>query len=89
MLITVALLISPAAFHQLTEKGQESVALHQFTAYVMEMALLPFALALGAKVYLTALAINGTLRDAIFGVTITFSARFLVWTRAPATQTLL
>ena len=52
MLITVALLISPAAFHQLTEKGQDSLALHQFTTYVMEMALLPFAFALGANVYL-------------------------------------
>ncbi len=74
MLITLALLVSPAAFHQLTEKGQDSVALHQFTTHVMEVALLPFALALGANVYLPAIAINGTITGAIFGVTITFLA---------------
>src|SRR5271165_6297038 len=74
MLITVALLISPAAFHQLTERGQDSVVLHQFTTHVMEMALLPFALALGANVYIPAVAINGTITGAIFGVTITFLA---------------
>jgi Family of unknown function (DUF6328) len=74
MLITVALLISPAAFHQLTERGQDSIALHQFTTHVMEMALLPFALALGANVYLPAVAINGTITGAVFGVTITVLA---------------
>jgi len=74
MLITVALLISPAVFHQLTQRGQDSVALHQFTTHVMEMALLPFAFALGANVYLPAVAINGPITGAIFGVTITFLA---------------
>ena len=74
MLISVALLISPAAFHQLTERGQDSVALHQFTTHVMEMALLPFAFALGANVYLPAVAVNGTITGAIFGVTITLLA---------------
>jgi uncharacterized protein DUF6328 len=74
MLVAVALLISPAAFHQLAERGQDSVALHQFTTHVMEMALLPFAFALGANVYLPAAAINGTITGVIFGVTITFLA---------------
>jgi hypothetical protein len=74
MLITVALLISPAAFHHPTEKGQDSLALHQFTTHVMEMALLPFAFALGANICLPAVAINGTITGVIFGVTITFLA---------------
>jgi hypothetical protein len=76
VLLTVALLISPAALHQLTEKGQDSVALHRFTTHVMEMALLPFALALGANVYLPAVAIDGTITGAIFGVTVTLLALF-------------
>jgi Family of unknown function (DUF6328) len=74
MLLTLALLISPAAFHQLTEKGQDSVALHRFTTHIMEMALLPFALALGANIYLPAVAINGAMTGAIFGVTATLLA---------------
>ncbi len=87
MLITVALLISPAAFHQLTERGEDSLALHQFTTHVMEMALLPFAFALGANVYLPAVAINGTTTGAIFGVTISFLALVFWYPRALATQT--
>jgi type III secretory pathway component EscS len=76
MLLALALLISPAAFHQLTEKGEDSVALHKFTTHVMEMALLPFAVALGANVYLPAVAINGTMTGAIFGVAVTLLAVF-------------
>ena len=76
MLLTLALLISPAAFHQLTARGQDSTALHRFTTHVMEIALLPFALALGANVYLPAVAVNGTVTGAIFGVTVTLLALF-------------
>jgi hypothetical protein len=76
MLLTLALLISPAAFHQLTEKGQDSVALHRFTTHIMEMALLPFALALGANIYLPAIAVDGAVTGAIFGVTATLLALF-------------
>jgi Na+/proline symporter len=74
MLLAVALLISPATFHQLAEKGQDSVALHRFTTHVMEMALLPFALALGASLYLPAAAVNGTITGVVFGVSVTLLA---------------
>jgi Family of unknown function (DUF6328) len=67
MLIAVTLLISPAALHQISGRGQDSVALHRFTMHVMEMALLPFAFALGVNVYIPAVA--DTRRN--FRVTIT------------------
>jgi hypothetical protein len=44
MLFTLALLFSPAAFHQIAESGEDSFRLHGFATRVMEMALLPFAL---------------------------------------------
>jgi hypothetical protein len=56
---------------QISGRGQDSVALHRFTTHVMEMALLPFAFALGVNVYIPAVAINGTIPGAISGVTIT------------------
>lgn len=59
LLITICLLISPAAFHQLTESGTDTVRLHDFTTHVMEAALLPFALGLGADVYVPAGEILG------------------------------
>jgi hypothetical protein len=51
LLITIGLLIWPAAFHQLAERGNDSARLHGFTTHVMEAALLPFALGMGAEMY--------------------------------------
>jgi hypothetical protein len=51
MLFTLVLLLSPSAFHQLAESGEDSIRLHRFATRVMEVALLPFALGLGARTY--------------------------------------
>jgi Family of unknown function (DUF6328) len=74
MLVTLVLLISPAAYHQIVDKGSDSVPLHQFTTHVMEAALLPFAIALGANLYIPAEKINGAHTGAIFGLAMTFLA---------------
>src|ERR1700676_548649 len=68
MLFTLALLLSPAAFHQLAESGGDSLRLHGFATRVMEVALLPFALGLGANVYIPADAINGGATGLGFGL---------------------
>lgn len=54
LLISICLLISPAPFHQLAEKGQDTRRLQHFTNHVMEAALLPFALGLGADIFIPA-----------------------------------
>ena len=74
MLITLVLLISPAAYHQIVEKGDDSDSLHRFATHVMEIALLPFAVALGANFYIPAEKINGARTGAIFGLAFTFLA---------------
>src|ERR1700687_1830641 len=68
MLFTLALLLSPAVFHQLAESGEDSFRLHGFATRVMEVALLPFALGLGANVYIPADAISGRATGIGFGV---------------------
>jgi hypothetical protein len=77
MLFTLALLIAPAAFHQLAERGEDSVRLHGFATHVMEVALLPFALGLGANVYIPAEETNGPITGLAFGLTATLAALFL------------
>jgi Family of unknown function (DUF6328) len=47
MLIAVGLLMSPGAYHQIVEDGEDSHALHRFATGMMGFALLPFALGLG------------------------------------------
>jgi Family of unknown function (DUF6328) len=74
MLVTLVLLISPAAYHQIVEKGADSDPLHRFTTHVVEIALLPFAVALGASFYIPAEKINGARTGTIFGLAFTFLA---------------
>jgi hypothetical protein len=68
MLFTLALLFSPAAFHQIAESGEDSLRLHGFATRVMEVALFPFALGLGANVYIPADAIGGRATGLGFGL---------------------
>src|SRR4030081_672168 len=54
MLFTLILLLSPSAFHQLTERGEDTIQVDRFATHVMEAALLPLALGLGASAYIPA-----------------------------------
>ena len=67
MLFTSVLLISPSSFHQLAERGEDSVRLHRFATGMTELALLPFALGLGANMYIPAEGINGSVTGLVFG----------------------
>jgi len=78
MLFTLVLLLSPAAFHQLTERGEDTVQVDRYATHVMEFALLPFALGLGANAYIPAEEINGTVTGVIFGLGMALLA-FLFW----------
>jgi cytochrome bd-type quinol oxidase subunit 2 len=74
ILTTICLLISPVSFHQLTTKGEDTWALHSFTTHVMESALLPFALGVGAGVYVPAEVIAGKPVAVSVAASITFVA---------------
>jgi uncharacterized protein DUF6328 len=52
ILLTFGLLLMPAAFHRLVERGNDSERLHRFTMQVMELALAPFAAAIGLALFL-------------------------------------
>jgi hypothetical protein len=78
MLLTFVLLVAPAPFHQLTESGNDSVALHRFTTHAVECALFPFALALGTSIYLAAEEIGGLTVGAGFGLVVALLA-ILFW----------
>ena len=78
MLLTLAFLISPAAFHQLREKGRESADLHRYATRAMELALLPFALGVGASFYIPGEEIGGPATGLIFALALTGVA-LLFW----------
>src|SRR6266498_1357302 len=43
MTIAVGLLMSPGAYHQIAERGQDNQRIHEFTTRIAEIAMLPFA----------------------------------------------
>jgi hypothetical protein len=59
MLIAVALIISPSAYHRLVERGEDTHEIHRYTSKLMTFALLPFALGLGVDIYVTAQKVFG------------------------------
>jgi DMSO reductase anchor subunit len=54
MLLAVALIISPAAYHRLVERGEDTHEIHRYTSKLMTWALLPFSLGLGIDFYVAA-----------------------------------
>ncbi len=54
MLLAVALIISPAAYHRLVERGEDTHEIHRYTSRLMTWAMLPFCLGLGIDLYVPA-----------------------------------
>ncbi len=68
ILLAVALLIAPTAYHRIVERGADTTEIHSYTTRVMLFALLPLALALGLDIYVVAAKIGGTTVGALAGV---------------------
>jgi hypothetical protein len=79
MLITFALLLTPATFHQITMKGRDSKAVVRFTSALMAAALIPFSLSLGISVFIPSREIAGGLRSALLIAIIATILAFLFW----------
>lgn len=60
LLVTTALLMAPASYHRIVERGNDTPGVHRFTTTVMDIALLPFALALGIEMAIPVYRVAGT-----------------------------
>jgi DMSO reductase anchor subunit len=52
ILIALGLLIAPAAYHRIVERGEDSEELHRYATRLLRWALLPFALGLGVDLFM-------------------------------------
>jgi Family of unknown function (DUF6328) len=59
MLLAVGLLVAPGAFHQIVERGNDSVRVTEFTGQIAFLALFPFAVSIGIDVYVAAQIVVG------------------------------
>ena len=53
MVISVALMIAPGPYHRIVEGGRDSGAFHRVAMTISDLALLPFALALGIDLFVS------------------------------------
>ena len=59
MLVAMGLLILPGAFHQIVERGHDTLRLIAFTGRAAALALLPFAIGIGVEAYIAGLVVFG------------------------------
>lgn len=81
MLIALALLISPAAYHRLVEQGEDTQEIHRYTSKMMMWALLPFSLGIGINFYVPTQKVIGWKAGAaagLFGVLLAASFWYLL-----------
>ena len=76
MLVTTALLMSPGSYHRIVKEGEDDEDLHRFSTRVMCVALLPFAVALGIDLYVSAEKVAGTIAGVAAGLTGALAALF-------------
>src|SRR5438093_883963 len=70
LLLAIALMMWPSAFHQITEHGEATTAVHRFATQSMCVALFPFALSLAIDLFaVTQHASNTTLAVVAGGAT--------------------
>jgi hypothetical protein len=60
LLVTLALVISPAPFHRLAERGEDTRRMNRMVSAVMNIVLVPFALALGIDVFVAVASVGVT-----------------------------
>jgi hypothetical protein len=70
-LFSLVLLIAPAPYHQIVEKGKDDREFNSFVVGVMAIALLPFAVCTGLSLYVFFNKVVGTTWSVIIGATST------------------
>jgi hypothetical protein len=71
MVCVVGLLITPGPYHRIVEGGEDSGHFHRLVTVIADLALLPFALALGLDLFITAGRVFGGVAGAATGTAAT------------------
>ena len=86
LVCTVGLLIAPGPYHRIVEGGQDSGRLHNFASVIADLALLPFALALGIGLFVGTEAILGESAVSIAAGTIGAGLALALWYGLPQSR---
>ena len=78
LLSGTALLLSPGAFHRIVADGRDTPEVQHYATRVMDVALAPFALALGIDLYVASRTLAGITTGLVVGVS-TAAVALLLW----------
>jgi Family of unknown function (DUF6328) len=78
MLLSLGLLVAPAPYHRIVEEGKISDRLHGFVTAMLGIGLLPFAVGLGADMYVAGERVGGATWAVAGGIS-SFVAAVVCW----------
>lgn len=81
--LAIVLLITPAAYHRMVERGEETEHFHRFASKVLIAALVPLALALGADVYVVVQKVTESLLISVVSALVILAIFWELWFGLP------
>ena len=77
--LTIVLLMTPAAYHRLVERGEETEHFHRFASKMLVAALVPLALGLCGDVYVVVLKVTESQLVSVVAALVTLAVFWELW----------
>jgi hypothetical protein len=77
--LTIVLLMTPAAYHRLVERGEETEHFHRFASKILVAALVPLALALAGDVYVVVQKVSDSQLVSVVSALVVLAVFWELW----------
>jgi DMSO reductase anchor subunit len=81
--LAIVLLMTPAAYHRIVERGEETEHFHRFASKILVAALVPLALALGGDVYVVVQKVTDSLLVSVVSALVMLAIFWELWFGLP------
>jgi hypothetical protein len=81
--LTIVLLITPAAYHRMVERGEETEHFHRFASKVLVAALVPLALGMAGDVYVVVQKVTDSLLISVVSALVILAIFWELWFGLP------
>jgi DMSO reductase anchor subunit len=81
--LAIVLLMTPAAYHRIVERGEETEHFHRFASKILVAALVPLALALGGDVYVVVQKVTDSLLVSVVSALVLLAVFWELWFGLP------
>lgn len=81
--LAIVLLITPAAYHRMVERGEETEHFHRFASKVLVAALVPLALAMAGDVYVVVQKVTDSLLISVVSALVILAIFWELWFGLP------